>query len=288
MRTERRHLLRPDKSKRVTKEQWKNPQCLQSTTHELRTSKQMITTSSDEKYFNRNINKKTRPYEVKCPGVSLKKFTGVQNVSFSRLVSTTHFNSLEVAVLMEIFSCLATRNSKPKIMTQYLETSVMQQFLRDNFHITDLNTLYHVTRTIANGQLNISPTDFVYGLSVMLRGNLKERAKFVFQTYDEDKNGVLMKAMEFSYLMVDLFDVNISADNPTVDPEQPTRETMEYLLRKFDVVKRGEICFDEFFRVIEAEPMLLECFFPVFPSEKVINAFEQIYLFPCKETRFLS
>lgn len=288
MKIERRNLLRPDKSKRASKEQWKNPQCLQSTTVELRLSKQMITTSSDEKFFNRNSKKNTRHYEVKSPGVSLKGFTNVQNINFSKLVATTHFNSLEVAILMEIFSCLATRNSKPKIMTQFLETSVVRQFLCDNFQITNENTLYHVTRTIANGQLNISATDFVRSMSVILRGNLKERAKFVFQTYDEDKNGVLMKAIEFSHLMVDLFDVNISADNPTVDPEQPTRETMEYLLRKFDVVKRNEVCFDDFFRVIQAEPMLLECLFPVFPSEERINAFEHIYLYPSEGRRFLS
>lgn len=214
------------------------------------------------------------------PRIITKRFTQVRCVNIGQLVSSTHFNVLEVALMLEIFSCLTQRNSKPMEMTQYLENTVLRQFLIENFCITDENALLYVVTTISNFKAYTSPTDFVQNFSTYLRGNLRERAEFVFKTFDKDRNGYLTKMVEFMNLMTDIFDVNIAADNPSTDPEQPLRETIEYLMKKFDKNKRGEISFEDFFEAIQEEPLLMECCFSVFPSAQVSNTFQTIFLYP--------
>lgn len=231
--------------------------------------------ASDE--LPKHVNRTTK---VQVPRIFMKHFTQVRCVNFGQLVSSTHFNVLEVALMLEIFSCLTQRNSKPTKMTQYLENNVLRQFLIENFCITDENALLYVVTTISNFKMHTSPTDFVQNFSTYLRGNLRERAEFVFKTFDKDRNGYLTKMVEFMNLMTDIFDVNIAADNPSVDPDQPVRETIEYLMKKFDKKKKGEISFEDFFEAIQEEPLLMECCFSVFPSAQVSNTFQTIFLYP--------
>lgn len=212
------------------------------------------------------------------PKITLRHFTKVRNVCVDELVGQTHFSTLEVCLMLEIFSRLTKRNSKHHQMTQYLENRVLRQFLIENFKITDEFTLMSLVATISQNDKFTSPGNFVKSFSTILRGDLKEKAEFAFKIFDKDNNGYLTKSIEFAAAMGHLFKVFNVADEPLFDPEQPIREIMEYLQKKFDRHKKNDISFDDYFETILEEPLLMECFFSVFPAEEIINTFQRIYL----------
>lgn len=258
------------------KEMRHNPCHLANKTKEMKRTKSLVL-HSDDKIANTTTTKMCDS-TVQGPRIILKHFTKVRGIHIGELVTQTHFNTLEVCLLLEMFSCLAQKNSKPYKMTQFLEHSVLRQFLVEDFGITNETALYRMVNTIAKGKTRTSPKDFVKSLSIILRGNLMEKAEFVFRTFDKDNNGLLTKAGEFVQHMTDMYNVQISAENPTADPDQPKRDTIEYLLKKFDRKKKGEIAFEDFFQTIQEEPLLMECCFSVFPSEEILNTFQTIYL----------
>lgn len=275
------HLLteQPKKSKFVRmREKRHNPRLLHEQIKAIKETNTFPLNSDGKESTLRK--KKMCRLATQSEDIILRHFTEVKGINIGELVTETHFNTLEVCMLFEIFSCLSKRNSKPK-MTQLLENSVVRQFLVDNFEITDENSLYCVVNTISNGKTTTSPKDFVKGFSVILRGSLKEKAQFVFKTFDKDQNGFLTKMVELNPLFdnnTSISYTNVVSTNPGTDRKQPYRDTIEFLLRKFDPSKKGEVSFENFFETIKEEPLLMECCFSVFPSQEMINTFQTIFL----------
>lgn len=266
-----------EKHLRILRDMRKNPRYLESMTKDMKQNKR-----------NKEIKTKDKMPTIgelctgnipsQRPKFILKHFKQLTQVDLQNLVKTTHFSALEVALMLEIFICLTKRNSNPEKMTQYLESQVVRQFFTDTFLVTNTHALFYIIGSISDGSMHISPVAFVKNFSIILRGDLREKAEFVFKTFDKDRNGIISRPVEMNQLMAGSFDVNIAAENPSSDPEQPLRETIDYLLKKFDPWRKGEITFDNFFEVIKKEPLLMEFCFPVFPSESVTNTFQKVYL----------
>lgn len=274
------HLaLEAEKIKHTKQKEIKgNPRLLATKAKEIR-HKKLWTVTTTEKDVRAINSTGKRPVSVQRPnGIVIRHFTDVRHICIDKLVSQTHFSSLEVCLMLEIFSCLAKRNIKRPKMTQHLESRVLRNFLIENFKVTDENTLTNLISVIASHQKLTSPTDFVKSFSTILRGDLREKAHFVFKMLDQDGNGYLSKNFELKAHTEKMFNLNIAAAEPSVDPEQPIRETNEYLFNKFDPNKKGDISFEDYFEVIRKEPLLMECCFSVFPAEETMNAFERIFL----------
>lgn len=255
----------------------KNPRYLESMTKDMRQNKRNKAIKTKDKMP--TVGELcTGNIPSHGPKFIFKHFKQLTHVDWQNLVKITHFNALEVALMLEIFICLTKKNSDPAKMTQYLEHQVLRQFFTDTLMMTNTDALCYIIGLMSDGAMHTSPVAFVKNFSIILRGDLREKAEFVFRTFDRDQNGIISRAVEMNQLLAGSFDINIAAENPSGDPEQPLRETIDYLLKKFDHSGRGEITFDNFFEAIKKEPLLMEFCFSVFPSESITNTFQKVYL----------
>lgn len=194
------------------------------------------------------------------------------------LIKNTHFNRDEIAVLIHIFYKLCKGNL-------VLKGKEFKNFLIATFRVTNATTLAAYVRAIDTENSGyINACRFVKVMNVILRGHLEEKALFVFQMLDMDRNGILMRSIEVAPFMTNMFHTEITASNPDADPNEPERDSLDYLMEKLDPLTKDKCTESTFLTTMQKYPLLMESCFPVWPDEKYIIAFQRILLIQIDES----
>lgn len=196
------------------------------------------------------------------------------NLLYSRmLLKNTKFTMTELTTLMHMYFEL--RGPFNLCMT----TSTLRSFFIATFDITDDSTLRGLVRGFDRSHSRkISVADFIVGLHTLLRGSLEERARFAFDIFDIDCDGYISRAVELVNSFRDCFVIEVAAQNPILDPTEPERDTIEYLLKTIDVLRRGKFDFDQYLAAVRKNPLLLECCHMLWPEEKYTKLFQDLIL----------
>ncbi|GIY24977.1 kv channel-interacting protein 4 [Caerostris darwini] len=90
----------------------------------------------------------------------------------------------------------------------------------------------------------ITFTDFVIGLSVLARGTLQEKLRWVFSLYDINGDGYITKD-EMSRIIASIYDMMGKSMDPPLE-ESTTREHVERVFQRLDLNKDGVVTMEEF------------------------------------------
>ncbi|XP_055929492.1 Kv channel-interacting protein 1-like isoform X5 [Argiope bruennichi] len=90
----------------------------------------------------------------------------------------------------------------------------------------------------------ITFTDFVIGLSVLARGSLQEKLRWVFSLYDINGDGYITKD-EMSRIVTSIYDMMGKSMDPPLE-ESTTRDHVERVFQKLDVNRDGVVTMEEF------------------------------------------
>uniref|UniRef100_A0A673AFV5 Kv channel-interacting protein 4 n=1 Tax=Sphaeramia orbicularis TaxID=375764 RepID=A0A673AFV5_9TELE len=87
-------------------------------------------------------------------------------------------------------------------------------------------------------------SDFVMGLSILLRGTVQEKLNWAFNLYDINKDGYITKE-EMLDIMKAIYDMMGKCTYPVLKEETP-RQHVEVFFQKMDKNKDGVVTIDEF------------------------------------------
>jgi len=117
-------------------------------------------------------------------------------------------------------------------------------------------------------ELAISPTSWVTGLSVVLRGTLEEKTRFCFSVYDMMGQDEIRRDQIF-HLVQHEFNRNHYDENP----DDLVRDYMEILMKKMDHDCDGVLSFKEYAESVRLNPDLLEVFGYCLPPRPAVYTF---------------
>ncbi|CAL8091255.1 unnamed protein product [Calicophoron daubneyi] len=188
-----------------------------------------------------------------------------------------HFNKTELSILLHM--CVEITGREVRDIT----VEELKTFLYGTLDITNpfsLDGLCRATMLSSRASVSkktVSPVEFVKLLSVLLRGNLSERADLAFKVMDLDSDGLIRRNVEVRRLLHDTFDVSVAAQNPEIDPEEPVRDTINYLCEKLQCTLTQPISMDRFRALAHEEPWVVECLLPCIPSEMTNLVFQTLF-----------
>jgi len=96
--------------------------------------------------------------------------------------------------------------------------------------------------------------EFVTGLSVVQKGTMEERLKFLFNAYDTDGSGTLTPDEVFR-----IFKASLASKGEAVNANQ-IREMVDECFRQIDVNGDGEINYEEFKTAVTNQQLMISCF----------------------------
>ncbi|XP_067132994.1 A-type potassium channel modulatory protein KCNIP1-like [Centruroides vittatus] len=91
---------------------------------------------------------------------------------------------------------------------------------------------------------SITFTDFVVGLSVLARGSLREKLRWVFGLYDINGDGFITKD-EMTRIVNSIYDLMGRATEPSLE-DHNAKEHVERVFQKLDLNRDGVVTIDEF------------------------------------------
>ena len=190
-----------------------------------------------------------------------------------------YFNKTELSIIMHMYLQLTGLEMRD------ISTEEMKGFLHSTLGITSAFSLEGLCRASAimnsgsalPSKKHITPLAFVRTLSIMLRGTVEDRAELAFHAADIDSDGLLRKAVEMRRLLRDSFDISISAQNPEIDPEEPARDTVNFLCDKLDCTITSHVSLQSFRHLCQKEPWIVECLLPCIPEERVNFIFQSLF-----------
>ncbi|TPP65237.1 EF-hand calcium-binding domain-containing protein 1 [Fasciola gigantica] len=192
-------------------------------------------------------------------------------------IKKLHFNKTELSILLHM--CVEITGREVRDMT----VDELKSFLYGTLDITNPYSLDGLCRAamqntrISTSKKTVSPVDFVQLLSVLLRGTLSERAELAFRIMDLDSDGLIRRNVEVRRFLHDTFDVSVAAQNPEIDPEEPVRDTMNYLCEKLQCTLTQPISVDRFKNLANEEPWIIESLLPCIPSEMTNLVFQTLF-----------
>nr|XP_054365053.1 Kv channel-interacting protein 4 [Mirounga angustirostris] len=93
-------------------------------------------------------------------------------------------------------------------------------------------------------QSSLACTDFIKGLSILLRGTVQEKLNWAFNLYDINKDGYITKE-EMLDIMKAIYDMMGKCTYPVLKEDAP-RQHVETFFQKMDKNKDGVVTIDEF------------------------------------------
>ncbi|VDD79815.1 unnamed protein product [Mesocestoides corti] len=190
-----------------------------------------------------------------------------------------YFNSQEIASLLQMY--YAITNYKVRVMTQ----AEFEDFLVGTLGITNPLSIAGFKRaTILLRNKNRRPDkrgipadNFIHMLSFYLRGSIVDKAELAFKVIDIDQDGLLRRPVEFQHFLQGSFDPEIAATHAEIDPEQPVRETIQYLVSKTRASSENGLDLKAFTNLIVKEPWLINCLVPISCPELDNIAFQSLF-----------
>jgi len=162
------------------------------------------------------------------------------------LHDSTHFTLEELEALYSNWQKQAKNGlvGKAEFEAGLKEIGILDPLvLEQNFSAFDVNK---------DGQINFK--EFVTGLSVVQKGTMEERLKFLFNAYDTDGSGTLTPDEVFN-----IFKASLASKGQPVDNEEITKMVNE-CFRQIDVNNDGEINFEEFKAAVANQQLMINCF----------------------------
>lgn len=190
-----------------------------------------------------------------------------------------HFNSKEIATVLQIY--YAITGYRVRLMTQ----TECEDFLAGSLGVTNAHTLAGILRVAVQirgskkhpEQSGIPSDNFVLMLSVYLRGTLLERADMAFKVMDIDRDGMLRKQVEFRRFLSGSFVTEIAATHADIDPDQPIRESIQYLQNLLVSGSDDGVDLKRFKEIALQQPWIVDCLLPISCCE--LNKMAIDYLF---------
>lgn len=179
------------------------------------------------------------------------------------LCKRTHFSKPMIEALLHKHKEIC-RKSK-------LDRTSFREILHNSFCITDdmiMDRNFKVFDPKNDG--SVSSEGWVIGLSRFLKGNLEEKADFVFEIYDLNGDGFIAREEMYTLLKPCLAKMSLSSDD---DPEEGVKDLVEMALKKLDKDGDMKVSKEDFRTAVREEPLLLECLGSVFPTDEVARIF---------------
>ncbi|XP_072028636.1 calaxin-like isoform X2 [Amphiura filiformis] len=179
----------------------------------------------------------------------------------------THFCKEEFDSLNNMFQLLTKNNMHAR--AHKLDRTQFRDVLHSIFHMTDDIIMDRVLRAFdKDSDSYVNQSEWVFGMSVFLKGTLEERMEFCFQVYDLNTDGFISREEMFHLLK------NCLIKQPSEeDPEEGTKELIELTLKKMDLDHDSRLSFMDFSTSVKEEPLLLETFGPCLPPPASIASF---------------
>uniref|UniRef100_A0A3P8ZYH0 EF-hand domain-containing protein n=1 Tax=Esox lucius TaxID=8010 RepID=A0A3P8ZYH0_ESOLU len=114
--------------------------------------------------------------------------------------------------------------------------------------------LFEAFDTNKNG--SVSFEDFVFGLSIILRGTINDRLNWAFNLYDQNKDGCITKE-EMMDIMKSIYDMMGKYTYPCMHEEAP-REHVESFFQKMDRNNDGVVTIDEFIETCQKDENIMQ------------------------------
>ncbi|VDN11035.1 unnamed protein product [Dibothriocephalus latus] len=214
-----------------------------------------------------------------CENLSARIRSAIMNIAVEAFKHPKiYFNRTEVSILLHMFVQLTG------LEVRDMTAEEMKAFLYSTLEMTNPFALDGLCRAamlqsphVVGQRKNISPMDFLLTLSILLRGTLEDRCELAFHVMDIDSDGLLRKTVEFRRLLYDTFDVNVAAQNPEIDPDEPVRDTVNYLCDKLQCTINHPITLNKFKELTRQEPWVIECLLPCLPSEHTNIIFQSLF-----------
>ncbi|KAM7541496.1 hypothetical protein Aperf_G00000045457 [Anoplocephala perfoliata] len=204
----------------------------------------------------------------------------VSQVSQLRKHRKIHFSSKEIAMILQIYYTIT--GYRARLMTQ----SECVDFLTGSLGITNTQTLEGILRVTVQirgsekylERSGIPAENFVLMLSVYLRGSLLERADMAFNIMDFDRDGMLRKQVEFRRFLTGSFATEIAATHADIDPDQPIRESIQYLENLLISDSDDGVDLKRFKEIALQQPWVVDCLLPISCCELNKMAFDYLFL----------
>jgi len=169
-----------------------------------------------------------------------------------------------VKCLLQIFNRLC-ENQEEKT----LERPKFGDIMHNDFHMTDDILLDRIFRAFDKDTDNkVNAEEWVKGLSIFLRGCLKEKIKFCFDVYDMNSDGWITKEEMFHMLKFCL-----PQRQQEEDPDEGVRDLVECALKKLDTDQDSRVSFEDYTKAVHKDELLLECLGPCLPDQKYVQIF---------------
>ncbi|KAH9529974.1 Kv channel-interacting protein 4 [Dermatophagoides farinae] len=101
-------------------------------------------------------------------------------------------------------------------------------------------------------------TDFVIGLSVLSRGTIQDKLKWIFSLYDVNCDGVISKD-DLSRVIISVYDLLGKSVQPQVD-ESTYKQHIDRVFKKLDLNNDGIVTYEIFVEACKKDDDLLQSF----------------------------
>uniref|UniRef100_A0A4W2CJT9 Calaxin n=1 Tax=Bos indicus x Bos taurus TaxID=30522 RepID=A0A4W2CJT9_BOBOX len=189
----------------------------------------------------------------------------LQKLTDSLTKNCKHFSKFEVKCLINLFYNLVGEVTERQGVIIGLDRNAFRNILHMTFGMTDDMIMDRVFRGFDKDNDGcISVTEWVYGLSVFLRGTLEEKMKYCFEVFDLNGDSFISKEEMFHMLK------NSLLKQPSEeDPDEGIKDLVEITLKKMDHDHDGKLSFADYEQAVREETLLLEAFGPCLPDPKV-------------------
>nr|XP_043902303.1 Kv channel-interacting protein 4 isoform X1 [Solea senegalensis] len=170
--------------------------------------------------------------------------------SMDKLQEQTKFNKKELQVLYRGF-----KNECPSgVVNEENFKNIYSQFFPQGDSSMYAHFLFEAFDTNKNG--SVSFEDFVFGLSIILRGTVNDRLNWAFNLYDLNKDGCITKE-EMLDIMRSIYDMMGKYTYPTMQDDAP-RDHVESFFQKMDRNKDGVVTIDEFIESCKKDENIMQ------------------------------
>ncbi|XP_077439072.1 A-type potassium channel modulatory protein KCNIP2-like isoform X4 [Vanacampus margaritifer] len=170
--------------------------------------------------------------------------------SMDKLQEQTKFTKKELQVLYRGF-----KNECPSgVVNEENFKNIYSQFFPQGDSSTYAHFLFEAFDSDKNG--SVSFEDFVFGLSIILRGTINDRLNWAFNLYDLNKDGCITKD-EMLDIMKSIYDMMGKYTYPTMQDDAP-REHVENFFQKMDRNKDGVVTIEEFIESCKKDENIMQ------------------------------
>ncbi|XP_054985337.1 calaxin isoform X2 [Sorex araneus] len=194
----------------------------------------------------------------------------LQKLTDTLTKNSKHFSKFEVKSLINLFHNLVGDRAERAGVAAGLDRNAFRNILHMTFGMTDDMIMDRVFRAFdKDNDGSVSVSEWIYGLSVFLRGTLEEKMKYCFEVFDLNGDGFISKDEMFHMLK------NSLLKQPSEeDPDEGIKDLVEITLKKMDRDHDGKLSFADYEGAVREETLLLEAFGPCLPDPKSQMEFE--------------